>query len=207
MRMTDPAQLIDRAVVDHDGQRIGTVAEVYLDTAAGADGEAGWLAVATGVLGTHVAAVPFLFVTVGESDVVVRLAKEQVTTAPHHDPQMALSREEEAALLDHYGIAASDRAVSSITTPQGEAPTTDDYTTEDAERGGGHAGLHEGAAQSGVAARADESRAHDHAGTGDVTEPPVYPDDAAEAELERGRELRARSAQRRADEQRHVPGS
>jgi hypothetical protein len=196
MRITDPARLVDRTVVDEDGQRIGTVAEVYV----GAGDDAGWLAVATGALGTHVAPVPVALVAEADGgDVVVRVTKAVVQAAPHHDPQMALSREEEAALLDHYGVA--DRAATAVTTPTDEAPTTDDYTTEDAERAAGHTGLHEGAAQSGVAARADEARADEHAGTADVTEPPIYPDDAAQAEIERGRELRARSLQRRAEEQ------
>jgi hypothetical protein len=200
MRMTDPAQLLDRTVVDPEGRRIGTVAEVYLDAGADASGdtEAGWLAVATGALGTHVAPVPIGFVTAAEGDVVVRLSKAQVDAAPHHDPQMALSREEEAALLDYYGIAASDRPLAAVTGRPGETPTREDYTSEETDYGG----LHEGAAQSGLAARHDEARAEQHAGTGDVTEPPIYPDDAAEAQLAREREIRRRAAERRADEQR-----
>lgn len=212
MQVSDPEQVLDRTVVDPDGNKIGTVTELYLDEHAD---RAGWIAVRTGFFGQHVAPVPLAGVAESGDVIVVPFAKDQVKDAPHHDPEMALSREEEAALFDYYGIGYGERAETAVAAPPGEEPTSADYTTEDAERlqellhtGSGQAGRNRlrrmprsgGAtpAAIGLAGQDDDSQeAVREPASLDVTEPAVYPDDAMQAELERQQEQREDTIRRR----------
>src|ERR1700759_5264112 len=118
MQANAPGQVLDRTVIDPDGSKIGTVTELYLDEHAD---RAGWIAVRTGFFGQHVAPVPLAGAAESEGAIVVPFSKAQVKDAPHHDPEMAISREEEAALFAYYGIGYDD-------------PESADYTTEDAAR-------------------------------------------------------------------------
>jgi PRC-barrel domain len=135
MQVTDPTQVLDRTVVDCDGTTIGTVTELYLDEHAD---RPGWIAVRTGWFGQHVSLVPLAGVAESDDVVVVPFSKSHVQDAPHHDPEMALSREEEATLFAYYGFPyAESPATTAEPHPGGSTagqPSSVDYTTEDARR-------------------------------------------------------------------------
>jgi len=100
-RLMDPERLHGLPVVDRDGGRLGKVSAVYLDVEHGAPE---WAAVRTGFFGLHETLVPLVNATVTEGGLRVPYAKEVVTSAPHHDPDVALSTEAEAHLFDHFGV-------------------------------------------------------------------------------------------------------
>jgi hypothetical protein len=86
---------------DGNGDKIGEIEEVYLD--AETDVPA-WAVVKTGLLGTKRVFVPLRDASEEETRVVVPYDKETVKEAPDVDHDGALSKDEEAALLRHYGL-------------------------------------------------------------------------------------------------------
>jgi PRC-barrel domain len=86
---------------DEDGQRIGTIEEVYLD----ADSRAPeWALVHTGRLGTGRSFVPLRGAQAGDAGPRVPFAKGLVEDAPAVDPDGQVSKREEAELYRHYGL-------------------------------------------------------------------------------------------------------
>jgi stress response protein YsnF len=91
-----------RTAVDADGDKIGSIEDVYLDRQSG-DPE--WIAVKTGLFGTRVSFVPIRDAQPSGDDIRVGHAKDKVKDAPNVDPDGELSAEEERALYEHYGRA------------------------------------------------------------------------------------------------------
>jgi uncharacterized protein (TIGR02271 family) len=89
-----------RNAVDAEGSKIGTIEEIYLD--ADTD-QPEWLAVKTGLFGSHISFVPIAEATEAGDGIRVPYAKAQVKDAPHADPDGQLSQQEEADLYRHYG--------------------------------------------------------------------------------------------------------
>jgi uncharacterized protein (TIGR02271 family) len=90
-----------KTAVDSDGDKIGTIEEVYLD----ADTEQPeWLAVKTGLFGSKISFVPIAEAIDAGGDVRVGFSKAQVKDSPHADPDGQLSQQEEARLYRHYGL-------------------------------------------------------------------------------------------------------
>jgi PRC-barrel domain len=89
---------------DDDGDKIGTIEEIYLD--ADTDVPA-WAVVQTGLLGTKRIFVPLRDATEAEGGVAVPYSKQLVKDAPEVTHDGAISKNEEAALLTHYGITSS----------------------------------------------------------------------------------------------------
>jgi hypothetical protein len=88
---------------DGDGDKIGSIEEIYLD--ADTDAPA-WAVVQTGLLGTRRLFVPLRDATDAEGGIAVPYPKELVKDAPGVAHDGAISRDEEAALLRHYGLPA-----------------------------------------------------------------------------------------------------
>lgn len=110
---------VGRTAIDAEGQKIGKVADVYLDDETD---QPEWLAVNTGLFGSHVSFVPLAGseATAGD-ELRVRFTKDQVKGAPHAEPDGALSQDEEARLYSHYGLGYSERR-SDSGLPAGGAP-------------------------------------------------------------------------------------
>jgi hypothetical protein len=89
---------------DGDGDKIGSIEEIYLD--ADTDVPA-WAVVQTGLLGTKRIFVPLRDATEAEGGVAVPYPKELVKDAPEISHDGAISKNEEAALLQHYGITST----------------------------------------------------------------------------------------------------
>ncbi|HEV2858469.1 MAG TPA: PRC and DUF2382 domain-containing protein [Solirubrobacterales bacterium] len=99
--MTEAYDWRDREVIGSDGDKIGTVDEVYLDTA---NGEPEWLAVNTGLFGMKSSFVPLQGADPSGGSVRVAYTKEEVKDAPNIAPDAELSTEEEQRLWSHYGL-------------------------------------------------------------------------------------------------------
>jgi uncharacterized protein (TIGR02271 family) len=89
-----------RTLYDRDGDKIGTIEDVYLDRNSG-DPE--WVAVKTGLFGSNVSFVPIRDASAEGDDVRVSHEKDLVKDAPNVEADGQLSPEEERRLYQHYG--------------------------------------------------------------------------------------------------------
>ena len=133
-----------RNAVDSDGDKIGSIDEIYMDAETG---KPEWLAVKTGMFGSKVSFVPIAEARESDGDVRLPYDKQQVKDAPNAEADGELSQEEEASLYSHYGLDYSeDRSDSGL--PEGNGgeqtgrdpvgrdtsgPNTDDAMTRSEE--------------------------------------------------------------------------
>ena len=89
-----------RDVVDSDGDKIGTLEDVYLDSASG---EPEWAAIKTGRFGTKVSFAPLRDASATGDEVRIPYSKDQVNDAPKIESDGELSPDEEQRLYTHYG--------------------------------------------------------------------------------------------------------
>lgn len=130
-------------VVDNDGDKIGSLDEIYLDEDTG---QPEWAAVRTGLFGTGLSFVPLANAERDDDDLRVPFSKETVKDAPRIDADGQLSQAEEAELYAYYGMDYGDgRSDSGL--PEGEdviagrspvghdvsGPTTDEAMTRSEE--------------------------------------------------------------------------
>jgi hypothetical protein len=88
-----------RTVLDRDGERLGKLGAVYLDE----DGRPAFGGVRTGLFGHRESVVPLHEAAADGDDLRVPYGADEVSSAPNVDPEVELSREEEAELLAHFG--------------------------------------------------------------------------------------------------------
>jgi uncharacterized protein (TIGR02271 family) len=132
-----------RTLVDQDGNKIGSIDEIYMDTQTE---QPEWIAVSTGLFGKKVTFVPITEASESGGDVRVPYSKDQVKDAPNAEADQELSQDEEESLYRHYGLDYSEtRSDSGL--PEGEdrdagrgavgrdvsGPTTDDAMTRSEE--------------------------------------------------------------------------
>jgi uncharacterized protein (TIGR02271 family) len=89
-----------RTAVDANGDKIGTIEDVYLDRQSG-DPE--WIAVKTGLFGTKVSFAPIRDAEEAGDDIRVGHDKDKIKDAPKIDADGELSRDEERSLYEYYG--------------------------------------------------------------------------------------------------------
>ncbi|MEU7791671.1 PRC and DUF2382 domain-containing protein [Amycolatopsis sp. NPDC049159] len=109
----EPQELIDSAVVDPDGNKLGKVGNVYL---ADATHQPEWITVKTGLFGTKESFVPLSGAHTDRDGVHVQVGKDSVSDAPRIDADGHLSPEESAQLYRHYGLPVPR------TSPDGRMP-------------------------------------------------------------------------------------
>ncbi|GAA4285832.1 PRC and DUF2382 domain-containing protein [Georgenia daeguensis] len=116
--------LIDRkaTVYAQDGDKIGTVGQVFLDDETNTPN---WVTVKTGLFGTSETFVPLDRATVQGDDVHVPYTKDQVKDAPRIDVDQHLSVEEEDELYRYYGLETG----SAYGTAGYDTTRTTDYDT------------------------------------------------------------------------------
>jgi uncharacterized protein (TIGR02271 family) len=90
-----------QALHDSDGDKIGSVAAVYLDRQSG---EPEWLAVKTGLLGSKLTFVPIRDASPSGDGVRVPYEKALIKDAPNVEADGELSPEEERRLYQHYSL-------------------------------------------------------------------------------------------------------
>jgi uncharacterized protein (TIGR02271 family) len=128
---TDISQWRGAKAVDTNGDKVGTIDEVYLDRGSQ---EPEWVTVSTGLFGTRTTFVPIGDAELSDGEVRLGYTKDKIKDAPNVDADGALSREEEQALYEHYGRGdygdwdGSDVRTDDATT--GRAGTERDTTTD-----------------------------------------------------------------------------
>jgi len=110
-------------VYSNDGDRIGSVGQVYLDNATG---EPAWVSVHTGLFGKKESFVPLRDANLTGDRLEVPYGKDQVKSAPRIDQDGELSPAEEQGLYEHYGLGSSGGRHAD--------PTPDDAMTRSEER-------------------------------------------------------------------------
>jgi uncharacterized protein (TIGR02271 family) len=96
--------LIGCDVVDDDGDKIGTVGQVYVDPATG---RPNWATVRTGFFGMSESFVPLEDADHTDGRLRVPYDKAKVKDAPNIDPDRELSETEEDRLYEYYGHGGS----------------------------------------------------------------------------------------------------
>jgi uncharacterized protein (TIGR02271 family) len=118
-----------------DGEKIGTIEDIYLDAETRAPE---WALVTTGLFGTKQSFVPLRDASPSGDGVTVPFGKETVKDSPRMDPDGQLSQSEEADLYRHYGLDY-DGDADDIDDTRGtvghdvSGPTTDDAMTRSEE--------------------------------------------------------------------------
>ncbi len=112
-----------RAVVDRDGEQIGTLDDILLD---GRTDLPAWGGVRTGLFGRKESYIPLDVVEEAEGDTLrVPFEKGEVTAAPAVDPEIAMTREEEDALFSHYGREQEAAEPAAGGSPRAPEPARD----------------------------------------------------------------------------------
>jgi uncharacterized protein (TIGR02271 family) len=113
-----------------DGDRIGTIEEIYLDAESN---QPEWALVNTGLFGTKSSFVPLRGAAPTGEDVRVEYTKDQVKDAPSVDADGELSHREESELYRHYGLEYSEYSDVGDQTGMAEGTTTARGGRADAE--------------------------------------------------------------------------
>jgi uncharacterized protein (TIGR02271 family) len=92
-------------VYSSDGEKIGSVEEIYVDDQTD---RPEWIGLGTGFLGTKRALVPVEGASMREGGVLVPYGKDQVKGSPDIDSD-EISQETEAQLYSHYGVGYSEQ--------------------------------------------------------------------------------------------------
>jgi hypothetical protein len=105
-----------RAVVDRNGQKIGTFEEIYLDE--GTD-EPAWAAVKAGTFGLRRSrVVPIALAQSEGNSIRVPFTKQQVKTAPTIDSEGWVPERDQAAILRHYGMSVAESRAGTERRPE-----------------------------------------------------------------------------------------
>ena len=120
-----------RTLHDADGDTIGEITNVYLDADTG---QADWIAVKTGMLGSSITLVPVSGATPAEDGIAVPYEKSFVKDAPTFEDDEEISSEQARELFAHYQLASHGPVEQRA--PVGRdtsGPTTDDAMTRSEE--------------------------------------------------------------------------
>jgi len=128
--------LVGHTAVDADGDKVGTISDVYVDNQTS---QPAWLAVTTGMFGTKVSFVPIADAYLEGDDIVVAYSKDHVKAAPNVEADGQLSEQEVDDLYAHYGHQPAARTTpdSALTGDDGHdtsGPDTDDAMTRSEEQ-------------------------------------------------------------------------
>ncbi|QOD44573.1 DUF2382 domain-containing protein [Clavibacter zhangzhiyongii] len=116
----DIGSIVGAPVHDTDGDKIGTVGQVYVDPDTD---QPLWATVKTGLFGTSESFVPLQEATWDRESLVVGYDKAKVKDAPRVESDGALSEEEEDSLYSYYGIGSG--SASTTTTGAGTSGLDD----------------------------------------------------------------------------------
>lgn len=101
--------IFDAKVVDPDGNKVGTVKQVYLDND---NGQPLFASVATGLFGTSESFVPLQDATFDGDELRVGHDKDKIKDAPRIDADGELSEQEQDTIFDYYGLGSATSARS-----------------------------------------------------------------------------------------------
>ena len=125
-------------LLDNDGEKIGKIEEIYLDTDTD---QPEWALVKTGLFGGKGTFVPLQQASPEADGVRVPFEKSHVKDAPNIEPDGELSHAEERTLYEHYDVDYGESESGSGSGNGGDTvgrdtsgPTTDDAMTRSEER-------------------------------------------------------------------------
>jgi uncharacterized protein (TIGR02271 family) len=122
-------------VLSGDGEKIGSIGQVFVDNEAG---QPSWVTVRTGLFGMSESFVPLEGARIEGNDIVVPYDKNQVKDAPRIDADRPLEPAEEDRLYQHYRLDSgrtytdadtADRGAGSDRAGTGDAAGTAGYGT------------------------------------------------------------------------------
>jgi uncharacterized protein (TIGR02271 family) len=125
-----------QTLYDADGDKIGSIEEIYLDAETN---EPEWALVNTGLFGTKHTFVPLKEATAASGGARVPYDKAKIKDAPKMDASGELSQSDEAQLYEYYGLGYTERQSDSglpeggtgvATGTTGTATTTGDPTPQ-----------------------------------------------------------------------------
>lgn len=102
-------------VIGAGGVKLGKVDNLYVDNDTN---QPEWVAVKSGLFGTHVSLVPIKNAQFDGTELSVPFDKEQLKSAPHHHPNSDLSPLSEKYLYNHYGMPYSPHSGSPVADSQ-----------------------------------------------------------------------------------------
>lgn len=124
-------ELFNCDVVDVNGDKVGSVGQVYLDDQTG---QPSWVTVKTGLFGLKETFVPLEQAVVADGKITTPYAADKVKEAPRVDPDKHLDADEEAELYGYYGIAtvvAVEPEAVAQTEDEAAEPAVDEAVTSD----------------------------------------------------------------------------
>jgi uncharacterized protein (TIGR02271 family) len=139
-QVTEAYEWQGRTVIGQDGEKIGTVKDVYTDYQTG---KPEWATVSSGLFGIKSHFVPLANASPTGGDIQVPVTTDQVKNAPAVDANGEISEREEQRLFEHYDLPYTTEG--STTAQEGPAggrtaegydtsgPTTDDAMTRSEE--------------------------------------------------------------------------
>ena len=103
---TDVRELIGARLLDSDGNKVGTIGQIFLDDETG---RPEWATVNTGLFGSSESFVPLAEANRSSEELRVPYSKDQIKDAPSVSPEQGhLDQSEEASLYRHYGLDYSE---------------------------------------------------------------------------------------------------
>ena len=130
MTGTDLRAWRGHTVIDPEGDKIGTVDDIYLDDDTD---QPQWLTVSTGMFGKRVSFVPLEGATAQGDQLMVAFPKETIKSAPNAETDGHLSREEEETLYRHYGLDYGQAPAPDGPGHDTSGPNTDEAMTRSEE--------------------------------------------------------------------------
>jgi sporulation protein YlmC with PRC-barrel domain len=137
----DVLALRGQDLIGRDGEKLGKIEEIYLDTESN---QPEWALITTGLFGSKQSFVPISQASRNGDSVTVPFDKATVKDAPSVEPDGHLSDREEQALYRHYGMEYAGTSTGFGTRDDGDdvpdavgrdvsGPTTDDAMTRSEE--------------------------------------------------------------------------
>ena len=111
--LTDPGTMNGASVRGSDGGKLGKIDAIYFDNDTDAPE---WAAVKSGLFGAHVTLVPLAQASWDGDTLTIPFDKTTLKAAPHHDPDAAISAQDEDELYRHYGVTAG-RSTTAVDAP------------------------------------------------------------------------------------------
>jgi uncharacterized protein (TIGR02271 family) len=114
------ASLVGATVIDSDGDKVGTVGQLYVDPTSG---QPNWATVKTGLFGTSESFVPLDAADESDGDLRVPYSKDFVKDAPRIDTDGSLEEADEDKLYSYYHGESSVPSASEAAPPASGSET------------------------------------------------------------------------------------
>ena len=101
-QFTEAYDFRGRTLVDSNGEKVGTIDDVYTDAERG---QPEWALVHTGLLGANKRLVPLRGASPNAGDVRVTVDKQAIQDSPGVEADQELDETQERRLFEHYGLA------------------------------------------------------------------------------------------------------